>query len=722
MYSVDAIRKAYLDIPDEAVFLERARILQDTRAKYGDLPPGLRQGKIIEELCERITVVVNPSDVLLGRILEQLPTSQDEVFIKQHPELFIVPGVSGYLDSASIYIPDWAKLLEMGIGGLMEEVQQHRRGVNNVDEKSQISEDYLEGVYLSLLATSRLIKRYAERARQIAKKLDDSQASAQLLETAKCCQKIALSPPESFREALQLFAIFHTVLSCIIGGRNVTPGRMDQYLFPFYKKDIGSGRITRSEAVELLAIMMIGLSQLTGSIATDFQSKKRSPNRYSHYYITLAGVDSNGKSAVNELSFAFLEALPLVNHREPSLSIRYRKDMDREFWHSAVELMKAGRPVFVYNDEVVVSGLMKWGVPENLARNYAHCGCMNCFIPGNDVPCLRDNHNLPLYILLAINGGRDMLTGEQRGPATPTAEALSDFDDLFDAVRIQTRSALERTGRRYSSTVRRYSLLVWPLFDGHFEAQCEYWEGKSKYADQHIVGVATAVDSLLAIQHVVYKEKMMTLEELISILRENFSDSETFRRYLLNRVPCYGSSNTDAMDMIKRLGDMWVEEIRKAGEKLDGITLRPGFHSWLYNIQMGKETPATPDGRLCGESLSSDLLPAPGKLRVPTEVLQSIAHLPHDYTCSGGTTLRLDPSHFKGKMGTERLSALIETYFAEGGLQLHFILADISTLQAALGNPDRHRDLLVRVTGFSEYFVRLLPEVQQEIMRRFQYE
>ncbi len=713
MYSIDAIRKAYLDVPDEAVFLERARILQDTRSKYGDLSPGLRQGKIVEELCKRITVVVNPGDVLLGRILEQIPTPQDEVFIKQHPELFTMPGMPGYLDSASIYIPDWSKLLEMGIGGLMEEVQKHRR-------KSQISKDYLEGVYLSLLATSRLISRYAERARQMAEQLDGSMASTQLLEAAKCCQKIALSPPESFREALQLFTIFHMILSCITGGRNVTPGRMDQYLFPFYERDISSERLTRSEAVELLAIMMVCLSQLAGSIATDFQSKKRSPNRYSHYYITLAGVDSNGKSTVNQLSFAFLEAFPLVGHREPSLSVRYRKDIDREFWHCAVELMKAGRPVFAYNDEVVISALMRWGVPENLAWNYAHCGCMNCFIPGNDVPCLRNNHNLPSYILLAINSGQDMHTGGQKGPATPAAEALSDFGDLFDAVRIQTRAALERTGRHYSSTV--YPLLAWPLFNGHLEAQREYWEGKRKYADQHMVGVATAVDSLLAIQHVVYKEKIMTLKELIDILRENFSEFETLRRYLLNRVPCYGRSNRYAMDMIKRLGDMWVEEIRKAGEKLNGITLRPGFHSWLYNIQMGKKTPATPDGRLCGESLSSDQLPAPGKARVPTEVLQSMAHLPHDYTCSGGTTLRLDPSHFSGKMGTDRLSALIETYFAEGGLQLHFVLADISTLQDALENPDMHRDLLVRVTGFSEYFVRLLPEVQQEIMRRFQYE
>lgn len=714
MYDIDAIRKEYLDAPDEAVFLERALILRDVKAKYEDLTPGFRQGKIMEELCERITVVVNPDDVLLGRILEQIPTNRDEVFIDQHPELFISSNLPGLLDSTSIYIPDWAKLLEIGIGGLMEEVQQHSHSID--------SADYLEGVHLSLLATSQLINRYAECARQMAGKLDDKKSSAQLLEAAKCCQKIALLPPESFREALQLFSIFHMVLSCIIGGRNITPGRMDQYLFPFYEGDINSGRITRSEAVELLAIMMIKLSQLTGSIATDFQSKKRSPNRYSHYYITLAGVDTDGKSGVNELSFAFLEALPLVDHREPSLSIRYRKDIDREFWHRAVELMKAGRPVFAYNDEVVIAGLKRCGVPEYLAWNYAHCGCMNCFIPGNDVPCLRNNHNLPLYILYAINGGKDILTDKQVRPVTPAGKELSNFDELLGAVRIQIGAVLENIGKYYSKTTRTYPLLVWPLFDDHLSLQREYWNGMSKYADQHTVGLANAVDSLLAIKHVVYDREMMTLEELISILRDNFSESEALRQYLLNRVPYYGSTSQDAMDMLKRVGDMWVAETGKVGENLDGITLRPGFHSWLYNIRMGENTPATPDGRLSGESLSSDQFPSQGKSYIPTEVLQSISHLPHDYTCSGGTTLRLDPSHFKGKIGTDKLSALIETYFSEGGLQLHFIMADTSALEDALENPDRHRDLLVRVTGFSEYFVRLLPEVQQEVMKRYQYE
>jgi len=172
--------------------------------------------------------------------------------------------------------------------------------------------------------------------------------------------------------------------------------------------------------------------------------------------------------------------------------------------------------------------------------------------------------------------------------------------------------------------------------------------------------------------------------------------------------------------MIQLVGDMWAEEVNRVGAKSKNIRLRPGFHSWLYNIQMGKQTAATPDGRLGGEPLSSDHLPSPGKGRPPTEMLNAMACLPHRQSCSGGTTLRLSRSHFDGENGLELLSSLIRTYFAQGGLQLHFVFADTATLQDAIKHPDKHGDLLVRITGFSEYFVRLSPEVQQEILRREQ--
>jgi len=718
---INAIREAYLAAPDEAVFLERARVLLECREKYADLSPGLRQGRIVAELCDRITPVVNPCDILLGRIHEEVPSSQDELFIKDNPRIFVSPGDPGRLDSTSIYIPDWAKLLELGIAGLVREVEASGEADGRVvDEKARIHRDYLEGVRLSLLAISRLMNRYADRAEQVAGETADSRVTDRLSEAAATCRTVSSSPPATFREALQLFSFFHTVLSCIIGGRNVTPGRMDQYLLPFYQRDIVKGVITRSEAIVLLAVTMIRLSQLTGTIAVDFDSTKRSPCRYSHHYVTLAGRTPDGASGVNDLSFAFLEAIRLVDYREPSLCIRWFEGIDGEFWREALRLMRDRIPSFAYNDHVVVPTLVRCGVPERQALDYAHCACLICFLPGDGVGSARANHNLPRYVLLGINGGRDLRTGERRGPATPAPDALRDFDDLFDAVRTQARAGLEKALERHATQVKRYPLPVWPLFAGHLQTGYRYWEHKTKHADQQCIGVATGIDSLLAIRELVYRRKTVTLAKLVSILKDNFRGHEPLRQYLLHQTPSYGSDDEDVLAMIQLVGDMWAEEVNRVGANSKGIKLRPAFHSWLYNIEMGKQTAATPDGRLGGEPLSSDHLPSPGKGRSPTEMLNAMACLPHRKSCSGGTTLRLSRSHFDGENGLELLSSLICTYFAQGGLQLHFVFADTATLQDAIKHPDKHGDLLVRITGFSEYFVRLSPEVQQEILRREQ--
>ena len=717
-YDIDAVRQAYLSVPDEAVFLERAKILHETGERYADLTPGLRQGKIFEELCEGITPVVSPNDVSLARVLDQMPDSEDETFLRKQWEFLV--GTGGYLDTASIYLPDWEKLLRFGIGGLIEEVEQTEQEISDRDQNAQVRQDYLEGVRVSLLAASRLIGRYAQEARRLASNADDPRAARQLLAAAECCEKIAILPPETFREALQLFLIFHMMLSCLIGGRDVAPGRMDQYLFPFYQRDLANGEITRSEAVELIAITMIGILQMSGNIATDFQSVKRSPNRYSHYYITLAGIGPDGESAVNGLSFAFLEAIRLVRHREPSLVIRYFKNIDREFWREAVKCMRDGLPILTYNDQAVIPALLRCGVAEELARNYAHSACMNCAIPGYGFAGLANHHNAPRYLLLAINGGKDPLTSERSGPTTPAPEELETFDEFFAAFRVQMSAGLESALASTVDIAHRYPLLVWPLFHRHLETQDQYWEHETKYFDQYISGIATTVDSLLAIQKVVYHDRKLSMDELAAILKDNFRGRESFRQYLLTHVPSYGSDDREVTEMIEKVGEMWVEELRQAEGSWNRIRLRPGFYSWLYNMEMGKSCGATPDGRLSGQPLSSDQLPSPGKRRAPTEMLNSLAHLPHDHTCSGGTTFPLEASYFKGGRGIDRLSALIEAYFGQKGLQLHFVFADVETLRDAVKHPERHQDLLVRLAGFSEYFVRLLPEVQEQVIRRFE--
>lgn len=738
-----AIREAYLSAPEQAAFLERARILDETRRKYAELPPGVRQGRILQDLCGQMTPVVCPDDVLLGRVHEQVPTVEEEAFISVRPELFSSEGVPGWLESASIYVPNWEHLLKVGINGLMEEVESARRGAKATEQ------DTLEGIRRSLEAVSTLLKRYADEARRIARSADRTAAAERLRRAAEACDAVAGAPAKNFHEALQLFITFHMTLSCLVGGRNVTPGRMDQYLLPYYERDllrpgslmargdqrepgfagenartsplatsaaINSGILSREEAVELVAAMMLMLSQLSGAVAVDFQSKKRTPNRYSHYYITLGGVTADGSSAVNELSGVFLDARRLVEYRDPALSIRYFEGIDREFWGKAVALMRDGRPVFTYNDASVLAAEKRDGVPVELAWDYAHCGCLFCVLPGRDLPPSRANHNGPLAVLLALNGGADPMTGKRTGEATPPLESLVDFDSFFEAFRGQLRFSLAAATKHRGQSRRErplgYPLLARPLLNGYLRGAVP-----RRNVDQCFVGVATTIDSLLSVQEVVYRRKMMTLVELAAALRKNFTGYERLRSYLMNSAPSYGCDDPEVTEMTRRVSQAWIEEVTAVGRGAD-VVMRPAFYSWLYNMEFGKVMGATPDGRLAGAPLSSDQSPSRGRGRAPTEVLQSMAQLSHNCTCSGGTTFNISPSHFAGPAGADRLAAVIEGYFAQGGLQLHFIVADLATLRDAVKNPERHGDLLVRVAGFSEYFVRLLPEVQQEIIRR----
>jgi len=712
---LSAVRDAYLAAPEEAVFLERAAVLHEAKQRYADMPAGLRQGRILQDLCEQVSVIVGPHDILLGRIREQVPTAEQEAFVRDHPELFSKPGMPGWLESAGIYIPDWAHLLRVGIGGLVHEVEQQQR------EADTSARDVLEGTRLSLLALSTLIARFGRRARRVAETTEDSEAADRLRRAADACDAVALAAPTSLHEALQLFISFHMALSCLVGGRNVTPGRADQYLFPFYRKDIAEGALRREDAVTLLAVMMTMLSQLSGHVATDFQSRKRTPNRFSHYYITLGGVTPDGRGAVNDLSHAFLEARRLVEFRDPSLCLRYFPGIDRTFWRKGVALMRDGLPVFTYNDGAVIAAHGRLGVPEELARDYAICGCMLCTLPGRDMPPLRANHNGPRAVLLAMNGGVDPVSGRQSGDVTPPTEEIQDFDAFFDAFRRQLRAGLERTARQYAdgqhAENRGYPLLARCLLEGYPDGS-----GPGQYADQCLVGVATTIDSLLAVREAVYARKKLTLAELRSVLSDDFEGHEPLRLYLQNRMPSYGCDDPPVTEMIERFSQAWVEEVARADGLSGRVRMRPAFYSWLFNIELGQNTGATPDGRRRGAPLSSDQTPTQGKCRGPTEALSAIAHLAHDHTCSGGTTFRLSPSHFRGDGGLDRLAALIEGYFAQGGLQIQFIFADAATLRDAVENPDAHRDLLVRVAGFSEYFVRLLPEVQRDIIQRAEYE
>lgn len=709
---LDALKKAYLDTPDEAVFLERAIILKEASERYAGLQPLTRQARIIAELFDRVTPVVNPADVFLGRVLEEVPSPAMSAFVEANPGFFGEPGVPGIVDSVGIYCPDWDRLLSRGIGGLTEEAALMR------SEASGDHRMFLEAVEESLRAASRLVSRYAGEARHSAAHTADHEAERRFRRLAECCDRIALASPESFHDALQLFVLYHMMLACLVGARNVTTGRMDQYLLPLYRADVENGVLTRREAVDLLAAAMVMLSQGSGRQSVDFQSTKRTPPKHSHYYVTIGGTAPDGACLANDLSFAMLDAASRAGLREPSIEVRWSPNIDKRLWREALSRAREGRPVLFFNDAVVTAALMREGVPREAAFDYVHAGCVNVLLPGRGQATLRDSVNVPLLILAAINGGRHPSTNEVLCPGLPPASGLSTFEGFFGAVRAVIRAELARKVAWYETIDRRLPLLALPLFEGRLAGGYDYRDGGGTLWDVHVTGVATAIDCLLGVRATVYDRRRETLEELVSALRDNYKGHDSLRRFIVKSAPHYGSDDAEVLGMIDVFGRLWVEEVEAASRASQRVRLRPGFHSWLFNIEDGAGTPATPDGRLAGEHLSSDFLPSGGHGRLPMAVLRCVASLPHATAPSGGTTFALDASHFEGERGLDRLSGLIEGYFAEGGIEIHFIFSDLAALEDAVAHPERHKDLLVRVTGFSEYFVRLAPEVQKDIILR----
>ncbi|MBM3497639.1 MAG: hypothetical protein FJX74_03105, partial [Armatimonadetes bacterium] len=338
--SLERLRQRRLNEDERLVCMERARLLEASCRQHTHLPRPRRQAAILRDLCEQTTPLVDPEDVLLGRVPQTLPNADEEAFIAAHPELFVDPGLPGCLDSLSIFVPDWGWLLTAGLSGLAGEA---REALADADEAGR---EFLTAAVEAIEALSTLVRRYAAAARD-----------AGLPSAAARCDRVASEPPATFAEALQLLQITHTALSVLIGGRDVTPGRMDQYLLPLYRRDLAEGRLDREEAVALLAHFMLGLTQAAGN-GTDFDDNlRRSPCRYSHFYVTIGGAAEDGGPAGNELSLAILDAVDLLDYKEPTVLVRYRADLAPQLKQRVAELIIARRPVTLYNDPVVLRGL-----------------------------------------------------------------------------------------------------------------------------------------------------------------------------------------------------------------------------------------------------------------------------------------------------------------------------------------------------------------------------
>jgi len=702
------LRAKRLAVDDRAVCLERARILQDAVRKHANVGHVLRQGLILQELCAGIGTPIDSDDLTAGRMPEAMPTDEEERFVAGHPELFDQPGVPGVLDSVSICVPDWSRLLRLGLGGLVREAEGYLAQIEGQGEEAQRRREFLESAILSLSAVSTLLRRYAAEARRQERQT-----------MAVCCERAAWDAPTTFREALQLFRVTHMVLSCLVGARDVTPGRMDQYLYPLYREDVASGRMSPSETVELLAEVLLSLSQMAGHGTDFYDNRKRSPCKYTHLYVTVGGCDSEGRVAVNDLSYAILDAIRLLRYKEPTLLVRYAQGLPSAFRRRVGELVRERFPVTIYNDETVIRALVHHGVPLADARQYAFSACHNVLIPGKEAGSYPEFHNVPEYLLLATVGGGGLAAGRQDGE-------IDGFEKLWDGLRAQMAFALAQTRRRTEDRWRSLepaAPMLWNcLMESAMREQRSCWAAASvSHGNQHLMGLGTTVDALMALRRLVFDERKLTLAEMADALRANWTGHESLRHRVRYGLPKFGQDDAETNGLARRLGAMWVEEVARANRGLQRLQMWPGFYSHVNHIFSGERTAATPDGRLASQPLSENQGPSFGVRGLsPTWTLRAMSHLPFACTPSGATSLTLPPADMAGDEGLDKLLALIETYFRLGGLHLQVNVVDATTLRAAMAEPEKHADLMVRVTGFSAYFVSLTRQVQDDLVARYE--
>lgn len=620
---------------------------------------------------------------------------------------------------------NYARVINEGIISIMNQVKEKLAAIRDHQKEEK---EFYEAILITHEAFINWAKRYSRLALSLANKENDPSRKQELIEIAQICEHVPAYPARTFREAIQVVWFVH----CIVFGLEqettaVSPGRMDQYLYPYYKRDIEAGRITKEQAQELIELFFIKTSHM--SILWDYQSARYFAGFSLTQDIMAGGVKSDGTDGTNELSYMFLEAEKQLCLFQPELAVRIHKNSPHEFLMKIAEVIRMGHgkpKVFV--DNTTIPMLLSRGVSLDEARNYTIVGCVEPVSSGSMSSWPSASHfNLAKCLELALNSGVCMLTNKQIGPKTQKPETFKSIDEVLEAFRIQMEYFVKHMTDALTSCIRNHARLtpypfISSLIDGCIEKGKELNKGGTKYNSIGVnaVAIPDTADSLAAIERIVFQEKKISMEELLEALRSNFNNHEDMRLMLQNKAPKYGNDD-DFVDLFARkVGQMWCDEVTKHVGPY-GIKFAPGAFTVSANVPFGLTTAALPSGRKATTPLANGGISATNgsdKLG-PTAVIRSVCKIDH-IKASNGTllNLRFSPSTLKEERDIAKFADLLRSYAIMGGYHVQFNVISNSLLKKAQKEPQKYRNLLVRVAGYSTYFTELSKEVQDEIIAR----
>lgn len=655
-------------------------------------------GEAFYYACERVTPVIEAGELIVGRVIGGLDAEMTAAwngelgnFARQ-----TAAGAGGGQDSHMSI--DYPLLLTQGVEGVIAKIDAH--AAQHADEAAQLfyrnARRCLEGVVL-------LSERYAALAEDMAKACGSADESAELYEIARICRAVPRKPAATFYEAVQSA---HFMSFCVsfnplrLCPQQFQLGHPDRYLLPYYEADMASGRINRERAQLLMDCLAI-------------QINHRVPAGLSSGYM-LGGRDESGAVVANEVTELGLRAIDEVRLVYPAVGFCYTPDMPDKYLALSCEILSHGcsHPA-IFNDDIITQGLMEYGLPREEACNYIHSTCVEITPVASSHVWVASPYTNLLAILLDVMKG-----------APESYEALvAAYQDRL-AASIRANFEAHNAARKHRAVHSFNPLLSCFVHDCLRDGvDIEWGGGRYNWIMPSFVGMANLVDSLYAIKTLVYEEKSLTMQEYLDVLAANYEGYEALHARILNKLPKYGNDNDDVDGLFGEMTAFIISECRKHTPIHQNARLVPSVFCYVRHEQFGAQTGATPDGRLATFPLGDGSGPAQGReLCGPTASIISSTKWSHKEFIGGvAVNIKFAKKHFDGD-SLAKVMALVKTYMLRGGFELQVNVIDRDTLLRARENPAAHRDLVVRIGGYSDYFVRLSPRMQQEVITRTEHE
>ena len=666
--------------------------------------------------------------------------ARGEALLPEEVRVFMETGVfgmEGKLNAGDAHLAvNYERILKDGLKGYEKRVKECKASLDLTDSDSIDKYCFYNAVLIVLDAVRTFANRYSVLAKNLAERELDLERKIELLEISKICAKVPYEPAETFQEAVQSVWFIQLILQIESNGHSLSYGRFDQYMYPYYDRDIKNGNITEAEALELLTCLWI--KTLTINKVRSQAHTLSSAGSPMYQNVTIAGQTTDKKDAVNDLSFLVLKSVAQTRLTQPNLTVRYHKNINKQFLDECVEVMRLGFGMpALNNDEIIIPSFMDWGVKEEDAYNYSAIGCVETAVPGKwGYRCTGMSYiNFPRMLLCTMNNGVDLTSNKRFTKGYGYFTEMESYEELLKAwdktVREITRysviveNAIDKASERDVPDV-----LCSALTDDCIARGKTIKEGGAVYdfISGLQVGIANMADCLAAIKKLVYEEKKITRQELWDAILDDFSSpkNKKIQEMLIREAPKYGNDDDYVDQLIVEAYDSYIEEIEKYPNTrynrgpIGGIRYA-GTSSISANVGQGMSTMATPDGRNAFEPLAEGCSPAHNSDKNgPTAVFKSVSKL-RTNKITGGVLLnqKMTPQMLSTEENRQKLELLIKTFFNRlHGYHVQYNIVSKETLIDAQKHPEKHKDLIVRVAGYSAFFNVLSKKTQDDIIGR----